>query len=101
MILSNLFENFLTVFLDKGIKLAYNCKSTEGWRKASDVLEDLVKQWEACQRISPGPIWFNVSIPNETYLLFGAHLLLNLMFLDCKAVFHITGTTTHFSASTS
>ncbi len=75
-------------------------KPTEINSETRELLQEIADHCDTCQRYSSPPLRFKASIPDESELVFGDELSIDLMFLDSKAVLHIVDTATRFSAAT-
>lgn len=64
-----------------------------------DVLKEIVKKCDPCQRIGPTPVRFRASIP-EDELVFGDELSIDLAWVEGDAFLHVVDTATRFSATT-
>lgn len=63
------------------------------------ILQQISKTCDTCQRFGPRPIRFKVTLPSDKDLVFGSELSMDLMFIDGKALLHIVDTATRFSAA--
>lgn len=64
-----------------------------------DVLKDIIKHCDPCQRVGPTPVRFRASIPEEE-LVFGDELSIDLVWVEGDAFLHVVDTATRFSATT-
>ncbi len=85
---------------DKLLNLLKLARPWETDSETKDILEEIKKNCETCQRFAPPPIRFKVTLPTEDELVFGDELSIDLMWIDGKATLHIIDTATRFSAAT-
>lgn len=64
-----------------------------------DVLKDIIKRCDPCQRVGPTLVRFRASIPEEE-LVFGDELSIDLAWVEGDAFLHVVDTATRFSATT-
>jgi len=58
------------------------------------VLQDTTDACQVCQRFTPRPLSFKVSLPDK--FIFNQELALDLMYIENKPLLHIVDTQTHF-----
>lgn len=63
-------------------------------------MEEITKNCDNFQRFSTEPLRFEESLSEEPQLVFQDEILLDLPFIDGRAIFYIVDTATHFSAAT-
>ena len=85
---------------DKLLDLLKRARPWETDAGTKEVLEQISKACDACQRLGPTPLRFKTSLPNEEDLIFGDKVSIDLMWVDGKAVLHVVDTATRFSAAT-
>ena len=85
---------------DKLYKLLKLARPAETNSDTRELLQEIADHCDTCQRYSSPPLRFKASMPDESELVFGDELSIDLMFLDGKAVLHIIDTATRFSAAT-
>lgn len=69
------------------------------WEKdfqTTEILEEIGKHCDMCQRFQSGLIRFTALLPNENELVFAGEMPLYLIFIDGKSILHIIETATHF-----
>ena len=64
--------------------------------ETKNIVEELSKNCDTYQRLTSLPVRFKVTLPTEEELVFGDEISMDLMWLDCKSVFHIIVTATRF-----
>ena len=62
-----------------------------------ETLERIYRSCDPCQRMSPKPFVFQVSMPDD--IVFNNEVVVDLMWLDGKPVLHIVDRGTHYSAA--
>ncbi len=85
---------------DKLMNLLKLARPWETNSETKEILEDIAKHCDTCQRFTAPPVRFKVTLPTEEELVFGDELSIDLMWIDNQAVLHIVDTATRFSVAT-
>jgi hypothetical protein len=83
---------------DKLFRLIQRAKPGEATSETKKILEDIKKACLTCQRFTPKPFSFQVSMPKG--IVFNHELALDLMYLERLPVLHVVDTQTHFTSAT-
>ena len=83
---------------DKLFRLIQRAKPGEATSETKKMLEDINRACTTCQRYTPKPFSFQVSMPKG--IVFNHELALDLMYLERLPVLHVVDTQTHFSSAT-
>jgi len=90
-------RHFYHPSVNKLFNLIGRAKPEDATPETRKLLEDISKACATCQRFTPKPQSFQVSVPKG--IVFNQDLALDLMFLDSMAVLHVVDTQTHFSSA--
>ena len=95
--LQKLHRQFVHPSADKLYKLLKKARPKETDPNTLEILEDLTRRCDACQRVQTAPVRFRVSIGAED-LQFNEEIYMDIMYIDHKPILHIVDAATRFSA---
>jgi hypothetical protein len=98
--LLKLHRNLYHPHTTKLMGLLKRARADEVPKETQNMLHEISKACDTCQRYGPKPLRFIASIPTEDAMVFGEELSIDLMWVYGGAVLHIIDTATRFSSST-
>jgi hypothetical protein len=82
---------------DKLFQLIQRASPEESTSETKTLIEDNSKACSTCQRFTPKPLSFQVSMPKD--IVFNSELALDLIYLEKQAALRVVDTQTHFSSA--
>ena len=96
--LEKLHRRFAHPSVEKLMNLLRRAKPTEVDSQTAKILQEITDSCDPCQRLSPKPYVFQVSMPDA--IQFNHEVIVDLMWIDKEPVLHVVDRGTHFSSAT-
>ena len=98
MQLLKLHRHFFHPSSEKLYKLLKRAHPADTTPETQQLLEDISRRCDPCQRVQSGPSRFKVTFGADS-VQFNEEVVIDIMYLDGKPVIHLVDTETHFGAA--